>query len=119
VDAYLDLMLTGISANGSTSASNIPMAPVGPTYHQAPAPGFGSMNCSSIACMATAWCGCSTRMLRLQAGPGEREFGRDWTLNTAAPRALEELFSERKTIYVRARYMLSGTRRMEPLGQLI
>src|SRR5262249_42517962 len=55
-------------------------------------------------------------MLRLRQGPGEEAYGAAWTLNTVAPRPASELFPERQTIYVRARYVLAGTHTIAPVG---
>jgi hypothetical protein len=110
VDAYLDIILHGISAEqlarGNDSAASIV---IGENYT------IGQLFKYRVYADNTIGRLRNTSMLKLQAGPGEREYGNRWKLNTAAPRPLEEFFPERQTIYVRARYVLGGSGRMQPL----
>jgi transglutaminase-like putative cysteine protease len=123
VDSYFDLMLLGVSAehlaDGKASAANIGIIEVARADHQVR---FGDWITLGKLFKYRVYADTIVRlpnisMLNLRAGPGETEYGLSWTLNIAAPRPLEELFAARKTIYVRARYLVGGSRQMQPLGK--
>jgi hypothetical protein len=121
VDAYLDLFLPGRSAQ-MLAEGNIPESQLRMTEIKASRARslLGSwMTISSLFKYRTYGDGISrlptASMLQLQAGPGESEYGRTWALNAAEPQSADSLFPERTTIYVRARYVLAGTRTLQPI----
>jgi hypothetical protein len=123
LDSYLDLYVPGVSAQQlaaqAVPASQIPVSRIVRPHHQAvlgetlilgPLFKFRRYgdNLSRLPMIS---------MLRLRYDVGEDEYGTGWRLNTVTPRPLSELFPERQTIYVRARYVLGGAAAVAALGE--
>jgi hypothetical protein len=123
VDAYFDILLAGTSAATLASlqrgAAAIPAAWLQKPHHQAI---FGKMISLGQLFKYRTYGDQHSRlpmisMLRLNSGAGEREYGRGWTLNVVEPQTVDVLFAERRTIYVRARYITAEGHTIQPLGE--
>lgn len=123
LDSYLDVYLPDVSAQqlatGGAAASKLAVASIAGPQHRTlfgPSTLLGSLfkyrrygdNLSRLP---------MTSALKLRTGAGEDEYGMDWTLNTARARPASELFAERQTIHVRARYVLAGSATLAALGK--
>jgi hypothetical protein len=124
VDAYTDVLLPGVSAaalaEGRVAAASTPMVQVVAPHMRGL---FGEVVPLGRLFRYRVYADTLTRlqhisMLRMNATPvGEQGYGLGWTLNVAEPREASELFPERLTIHVRARYVVAGARTVRPLEQ--
>src|SRR5262249_31603882 len=112
VDSYLDILLHGTSAEELATSSiregRIQALPIATSYAQL---SLGKALTLRRLFKYRSYGDQLTRLpmvsaLRLRTSAGEAAYGTTWTLNIATPRPAEELFPERQTIYVRARYVL-------------
>jgi len=121
VDSYLDLYVPGVSAQqlagNALPASRTPVIETPPHERATFGPWItlGTLfkyrrygdNLSRMP---------MTSMLRLRADASEDAYGTGWALNAVKPRPAQELFAERQTIYVRARYVVGGAPAVAALG---